>query len=163
VTRQNNIAQYITTWNANGTGYFKVARVLLNETGDSRKLEAEAKRAARNIEAEVMYAWDLGTPKSDAWWLGWGGFDLEEDIPFFAAMAKDEVQEKIKTFDPNDNEFECDSLDEYKEMLFNAYDEELTAADLSRGFEEWFKALDEAAQKTLLKDLKSWQQNAEGK
>ncbi|MCC3303487.1 hypothetical protein [Sneathiella sp. HT1-7] len=163
MTRQNNIAQYITTWNTDDTGYFKVARVLLNETNDARKLEAEAKRAARDIEAEVMYAWDLGTPKSDAWWLGWGGFDLEEDIPFFAAMTKAEVQEKIKTFDPKDNEFECGSIDEYKEMLFNAYDEELTAEDLTRGFEDWFKALDEAAQKTLLKDLQSWQRNSEEK
>lgn len=163
MTRQKNIAQFITAWDADGTGYFKVGRVQLNETKDARKLEAEAKKAAKDIEAEVMYAWDLGSPKSDAWWLGWGGYDLEEDIPFFAAMTKPEVREKIKDFDPKVNEFECDSLDEYKEMLFNAYDEELTATELVRGFEDWFNSLDNNAQKTLLKDLESWQRNAEAR
>lgn len=163
MTRQNNIAQFITAWDADGTGYFKIGRVQLNETKDAKKLEAEAKRAARDIEAEVMYAWELGSPKSNAWWLGWGGYDLEEDIPFFAAMTKAEVQEKIKGFDPKDNEFECDSLDEYKEILFNAYDEELTADELTRGFEDWFKTLDDAAQKTLLKDLETWQRHSEEK
>lgn len=163
MTRQRNIAQYITAWDADGTGYFKVGRVELNETQDARKLEAEAKKAARDIEAEVMYAWDLGTPKSNAWWLGWGGYDLEEDIPFFAAMTKPEVREKIQNFDPKDNEFECDTLDEYKEMLFNAYDEELTAAELIHGFEDWFNTLDQDAQTTLLQDLESWKRNAQAK
>ncbi|MZR29297.1 hypothetical protein [Sneathiella litorea] len=159
VTRQNKLDQYMTAWDADGTGYFKVARILLDEADDAKKLEAEAKRAARNIEAEVMYAWDLGEPKSDAWWLGWGGYDLEEDIPFFAVMAKAEVQEKIRAFDPKDNEFECETVDEFKEILFGAYDEQLSAAELIRGFEDWFNSLDEAAQKTLLKDLNSWLRN----
>ncbi|MEX0583327.1 MAG: hypothetical protein WD185_06625, partial [Sneathiella sp.] len=104
--------------------------------------------------------WDLGMPKSDAWWLGWGGYDLEEDIPFFATMSKAEVQRKIEAFNPGDNEFECASIDEYKELLFDAYDEDLTAAELVRGFECWARSLDAKAQKTLLKDLQSWQRNA---
>lgn len=163
MTRQNKFDEFITAWNANGTGYFKVARIFLDETKDAKKLEAAAKKAARDIEAEVMYAWDLGSPKSDAWWLGWGGYDLEEDIPFFAAMSKPEVKEKIKAFNPKDNEFECDSLDDYKEMLFNAHDEDLTATELVRGFEDWMKSLDPSVRETLLEDLKSWQKNAKEK
>ena len=155
------IDQYITAWETDDTAYFKVGRIFLEETRDAKKLEAAAKKAARGIEAEVMYAWDLGTPKSNAWWLGWGAYDLEEDIPFFATMAKAEVQEKINSFDPKDNEFECKSVDEYKEMLFNAYDEDLTAAELVRGFEDWVRSLDPAAQKTFFKDLQSWRNNGE--
>jgi len=160
VASANSLDQYITAWNEQGTSYFKVARIFLDETRDSKKLEAAAKHVARDIEAEVMYAWDLGETKSDAWWLGWGGYDLEEDIPFFAAMTKPEALEKINSFDSKNNEFECDSLEEYKEMLFNAYDEELTASELVHGFKDWFNSLDKAAQKTLLNDLGSWQQNA---
>jgi len=163
VTAAKQLKQYITAWDADGTAYFKVGRIFLEETQDAKKLEAAAKKAARGIEAEVMYAWNLGSPKSDAWWLGWGGYDLEEDIPFFATMAKAEVQEKIKSFDPKDNDFECASLEEYKEMLFNAYDEDLTAAELMGGFEDWVQSLDPAAQKTLLKDLQSWRDNGKEK
>ena len=159
MTAAKHLKQFITAWDADGTGYFKVGRIFLEETQDAKKLEAAAKKAARDIEAEVMYAWNLGSSKSDAWWLGWGGYDLEEDIPFFATMAKAEVQEKIRSFNPKDNEFECKSIDEYKEMLFNAYDEDLTAAELVRGFEDWVQSLDPAAQKTLLKDLQSWRDN----
>ena len=161
VTLPKQIGKFITAWDADGTGYFKIGRILLTETSSAKKLEAAAKKAAADIEAEVMYAWDLGKTESDAWWLGWGGYDLEEDIPFFAAMSKPEVQEKIQNFDPRDNEFECSNIDEYKEMLFNAYDDDLTASDLKKGFEAWVASLGADAQKTLLKDLTSWQRNAE--
>ncbi|MFC4272170.1 hypothetical protein GQF03_14565 [Sneathiella chungangensis] len=163
MTGHKKFDEFITAWDSDGTGYFKVARIFLDETRDAKKLEAAAKKAARDIEAEVMYAWDLNKPKSDAWWLGWGGYDLEEDIPFFAAMAKPEVKDKIQAFDPKDNEFECSTLEEYKEMLFNAYDEELTAAELILGFKDWVQSLDGQAQNALLKDLKSWLKNANEK
>lgn len=158
---QNRFDKFFTAWDADGIGYFKVAQVFFSETKDAKNLEVFAKRAARDIAAEVFYAWNLDKPKSDAWWLGWGGYDLEEDIPFFAAMARPEVAEKLAAFDPRDNEFECATLEEYKEMLFNAYDEELTAADLRRGFHDWVRSLNKTAQETLLKDLQSWQNNAE--
>ncbi|MCF8467559.1 MAG: hypothetical protein K9G33_09180 [Sneathiella sp.] len=160
MTLPNKIGIFITAWDKGGIGYFKIGRILLAETSSAKKLEAAAKHAARDIEAEVMYAWDLGEKESDAWWLGWGGYDLEEEIPYFAATSKPEVQEKIRAFDPKDNEFECDSVEEYKEMLFNAYDEDLTAEDLKRGFAAWVASLGADAQKTLLNDLTSWQNNA---
>ncbi|TNE34111.1 MAG: hypothetical protein EP348_11635 [Alphaproteobacteria bacterium] len=159
-TASGKFDAFITTWDEDGTGFFKVGQVYLRETGNAHKLELEAKHAARDIEAEVMYAWDLGKEKSDAWWLGWGGYDLEEEIPFFAAMALPDVAEKLKGFDPKDNEFECKSIDEYREMLFNAYDEDLTAKDLKAGFRGWTASLDKEAQATLLKDLESWRKNA---
>jgi|TARA_R110002072_G_scaffold71783_12_gene172187 hypothetical protein len=152
---------FFTAWDADGIGYFKVAQIFLRETENAKKLEAAAKSAARDIEAEVFYAWNLGNPRSDAWWLGWGGYDLEEDIPFYAAMSRPEVQDKINAFDPQDNEFECATLEEYKELLFNAYDEELTAAELVQGFRDWVCSLDKPAQQILLKDLTGWKQNAE--
>jgi hypothetical protein len=151
---------FITTWDQDGTGYFKIGRIELSITSNAQDLEKTAKLCAKDIEAEVMYAWDLGAKKSDAWWLGWGGYDLEEDIPFHAAISMPEVEEKIKAFDPDDNEFECNSLDEYREMLFNAYDEDLTANDLKRGFSLWVTGLDNNAQKTLFQDLSSWVNNA---
>jgi hypothetical protein len=152
--------KFISTWNDGGTGYFKLGRITLSEISSSQALEAAAKKCAEDIEAEVMYAWDLGKTESDAWWLGWGGYDLEEEIPFHAAMRKPEVIEQIKAFDLEDNEFECASLDEYKEILFSAYDEELTAKDLSRGFLDWVTSLKKDARATLNEDLSSWTENS---
>ncbi|MEH6525855.1 MAG: hypothetical protein V7723_07250 [Sneathiella sp.] len=152
--------QFISTWNDGGTGYFKLGRISLSETSSSYALEAAAKKCAKDIEAEVLYAWDLGKSESDAWWLGWGGYDLEEEIPFHAALSKPEAIEKIKAFDPKDNEFECASLDEYKDILFSAYDEDLTAKDLHRGFLDWVGTLKKEARLTLQEDLTSWTKNA---
>lgn len=155
-----DFAPYITAWDDGETGYFKVARIAISETESAAKLEQAAKHIARDIQAEVMYAWDLGETKSDAWWLGWGGFDLEEEIPFHAAMSLPEVAEKLAAFDPKDNEFECASLEEYQELLFNAHDEDLSAQDLKTGFLSWVDGLNEEARKTLQQDLESWSENA---
>ncbi|MEH6546953.1 MAG: hypothetical protein V7701_11015, partial [Sneathiella sp.] len=59
-----------------------------------------------------------------------------------------------------DNEFECASLDEYKDILFSAYDEDLTAKDLHRGFLDWVGTLKKEARMTLQDDLSSWTKNA---
>jgi hypothetical protein len=160
VAEPKDFEQFITTWNDSGTGYFKLGRIVLAETSSHQALEAAAKKCAKDIEGEVMYAWDLGKSESDAWWLGWGGFDLEEEIPFHAALSKPEALEKLKAFDPKDNEFECASLDEYKDILFSAYDEDLTAKDLSRGFLSWVASLEKEARLTLKDDLTSWTANA---
>lgn len=153
--------KFISTWNDGGTGYFKLGQISLPVTSSSQDLEVAAKKCAEDIEAEVMYAWDLGNTESDAWWLGWGGYDLEEEIPFHAAMSKPEAIEKLKAFDPKDNEFECATLEEYKEILFSAYDEDLTAKDLQRGFLDWITSLKKEARLTLKDDLTSWTTNAQ--
>ncbi len=155
-----NFEPFITVWEDGGTGFFKIARIFISETKNAEDLEIAAKHMAREIEAEVMYAWDLGDKRSDAWWLGWGGYDLEEEIPFHAAMTLPEVAKKISEFDPKDNEFECSTIDEYRELLFNAYDEELSAENLKQGFLAWTKELTEDARKTLYEDLQSWTENA---
>ncbi|MFT6559366.1 MULTISPECIES: hypothetical protein [Sneathiella] len=152
--------KFFTAWNDGQTGYFKVAPIKLSVTGDAKQLELAAKETAKEIEAEVTYAWDLGTPKSEAWWLEWGGYSLEEEIPYFAATSSPEALEKIDAFDPDDNEFECDTLDEFKEILFGAYDEDLTAKDLQRGFQLWLETLSDDVIEALEKDLISWTSRA---
>ncbi|GLQ05608.1 hypothetical protein [Sneathiella chinensis] len=152
--------KYFRSWNEGETGYFKVAAVTINENKDAKALELKAKDAAREIEAEITYAWDLGKESSEAWWLEWGGYSLEEEIPYYAAITLPEAQEKITAFDPKDNEFECSSVEELKGLLFHAYDEDLTAADLKRGFSEWLGHLDDDARSILEKDLESWSNRA---
>lgn len=151
-----NLEKYFSAWDENNIGYFKVAPIKLSITSNSTDLEAAAKETAKEIEAEVSYAWDLGESNSDAWWLEWGGYLLEEEIPYFAAVTMPEAEEKLKNFDPKDNEFECDSIEEFKDLLFNAYDEDLKAVDLKRGFKIWLKSLEPSALEILARDLKSW-------
>ena len=155
-----NLDAYFTSWDEGSTGYFKVGPIKLSVTEDAVKLEQLAKQAAKNIEAEVTYAWDLASPKSDAWWLEWGGYSLEEEIPFHAAISTSEALQKLSEFDPKDNDFECETEEEFKELLFGAYDEELTAKDLQRGFHLWLESLDKEALELLEKDLKSWTKGA---
>ncbi|MCG8492949.1 MAG: hypothetical protein MI743_15115, partial [Sneathiellales bacterium] len=102
-----NLDRYFSSWNEGETGYFKVGSVELSVTGNALDLERVAKETAKEIEAEVSYAWDLGNPKSNAWWLEWGGFSLEEEIPYHAAISMPDVKEKIAAFDPKNNDFEC--------------------------------------------------------
>lgn len=155
-----NLDQYFTSWNEGETGYFKVASVKLDVTNDAEELERKAKEAALNIEAEVSYAWDLGKTDSDAWWLEWGGYALEEEIAFYAATSMPEVLEQIENFDPDNNDFECDSVEEFKEMMFSAFDEDLKKEDLKRGFQLWVKTLDNDVLKALKQDLESWTSRA---
>jgi len=151
-----NLEKYFIAWDENDIGYFKIAPIKLSITSNAADLEAAAKETAKEIEAEVSYAWDLGESNSEAWWLEWGGYQLEEEIPYYAAITMPEAEEKLKNFDPKDNEFECDSIEEFKELLFNAYDEDLKAVDLKRGFKIWLKSLEPSALEMLAKDLKSW-------
>jgi hypothetical protein len=155
-----NLEKYFTAWDENNIGYFKIAPIKLSVTSNAADLEASAKETAKEIEAEVSYAWDLGESDSEAWWLEWGGYQLEEEIPYYAAITMPEAEEKLKNFDPKDNEFECDSIDEFKELLFNAYDEDLKAVDLKRGFKIWLKTLEPNALEMLARDLKSWTSRA---
>ncbi len=155
-----NLEKYFSAWDEGNIGYFKIAPIKLSVTSNATDLEAAAKETAKEIEAEVSYAWDLGEGESDAWWLEWGGYLLEEEIPYFAAITMPEAEEKLKNFDPKDNEFECDSIDEFKELLFNAYDEDLKAVDLKRGFKIWLKSLEPNVLEILARDLKSWTSRA---
>ena len=160
MVRQSNLEQYFTAWDEGDTGYFKVAPIKLKVTSSAQDLEAAAKETAKEIEAEVSYAWDLGKSDSTAWWLEWGGFALEEEIPFYAAVSLPEAEDKIKDFDPKNNDYECDTVEEFKEMLFSAYDEDLVAADLKRGFKLWLKSLDKKVLEALGNDLASWTSRA---
>jgi len=158
--KTSTLEQYFTAWDEGDVGYFKVAPIKLSVTTNPAELELAAKDAAKEIEAEVSYAWDLGKQKSDAWWLQWGGFSLETEIPFYAATSLPEAVEKLKEFDPENNDFECDSVDDFKDMLFSAYDEDLRAEDLRRGFRLWLKSLDKSTLEVLAKDLESWTSRA---
>lgn len=157
---QKNFDRFFSSWNEGETGYFKVGSIELSVTGNAADLERAAKETAKEIEAEVSYAWDLGNPKSSAWWLEWGGFSLEEEIPYHAAISLPEVVEKVAAFDPADNDFECASIEEFKEMMFAAHDEELTAEDLKRGFHLWLDSLEKDTLSILQKDLESWTSRA---
>ncbi|MBL4740835.1 MAG: hypothetical protein JKY12_07560 [Sneathiella sp.] len=157
---QNMLEEYFTAWNEGDTGYFKIGPIKLSVTDNVGELELMAKDTAKEIEAEVSYAWDLGVKNSDAWWLEWGGYSLEEEIPYYAAISQPEAAEKIENFDPKNNDFECDSVEEFQEMLFNVYDEELTSKDLKRGFQVWLKTLDKEAFAMLKSDLASWTSRA---
>ncbi len=154
--KNNSFDKYFASWNEGDIGYFKVAQIAINITKDAGKLEQLAKKAAEEITAEVSYAWDLGEKNSDAWWLTWGGYSLEEEIPYYAAISMPEALEKLDSFDPEDNDYECSTVEEFQDMLFSAYDEELKKQDLARGFQLWIASLDAQVLKTLKHDLESW-------
>ncbi|WP_025898079.1 hypothetical protein [Sneathiella glossodoripedis] len=160
MSKISELEKFITAWDEGEVGYFKVAPIRLSVTSNARDLEAAARDAAKEIEAEVSYAWDLGETDSEAWWLEWGGFMLEEEIPYYAANSLPEALEKLKNFDPKNNEFECESIEEFKELLFSAFDEDLKAEDLKRGFRLWLESLSKDALKVLEADLQSWASRA---
>ena len=78
-------------WREDGESRFKVAEIELAVTEDNRALEAAVRLRARGIEAEINYAYCLGTPVSSAWWQIWGGFDLELEIAYAAVLARQDV------------------------------------------------------------------------
>ncbi|SLN32471.1 hypothetical protein [Oceanibacterium hippocampi] len=150
----------IRTWEQDGIAYFKVAEVSLPVTSSAAALERAARAAGRDVEAEAYYAWDLGAESSTAWWFGWGGFDLEEEIVAHAVRGLKPVREKLAAFDPKDNDVGCDSVEEYLDLLVAAHDTELSAADLKRGFRDWVNALSPEIRHILERDLASWYRRA---
>lgn len=143
-------------WREDGESCFKVAEIELAVTGDNRALEAAARLRARGIEAEISYAYCLGTPVSSAWWQIWGGFDLELEIAYAAVLARQDVGGLLEAFDPADNAFQCDTLDEYRDVLFIEYRNRLSPADLRRGLQAWLDQLPESARRCFEGDLRRW-------
>ena len=85
------IERALRAWREDGESRFKVAEIELPITGDNRALEAAARARARGIEAEIAYAYCLGSPVSTAWWQVWGGFDLELEFAYAAVVARPDV------------------------------------------------------------------------
>ncbi len=143
-------------WREDGESRFKVAEIELPVIGDNRALEAAARARARGIEAEINYAYCLGTPSSTAWWQEWGGFDLELEIAYAAVLARKDVAGLLDAFDSANNPYQCETLDDYRDVLFVEYRDRLSPADLRRGLRAWLDQLPEPARHCFESDLAHW-------
>ena len=143
-------------WREDGESRFKVAEIELPITDDNRALEVAVRARARRIEAEISYAYCLGAPVSSAWWQVWGGFDLELEIAYAAVLARTDVGGLLDAFDPADNAYQCDTLDDYRDVLFIEYRNRLSPADLRRGLRAWLDQLSEPARRCFTGDLRRW-------
>ncbi len=150
------MARALRAWREHGESRFKVAEIELPITGDNRALEAATRARARRIEAEIAYAYCLGAPKSTAWWQVWGGFDLELEIAYAAVLARIDVGGLLDAFDPADNPYQCETIEDYRDVLFVAYRDRLSPADLRRGLAAWLDQLPEPARRCFERDLRHW-------
>jgi hypothetical protein len=150
------MAGALRAWREDGESRFKVAEIELPITGDNRALEAAARARARRIEAEIAYAYCLGSPNSTAWWQVWGGFDLELEIAYAAVVARTDVGGLLDAFDPADNPYQCETIDDYRDVLFVEYRDRLSPADLRRGLAAWHDQLPDPARRCFERDLRHW-------
>ncbi len=148
--------QALKVWREDGQTLFKVAEIALPVTGDNTALEAAARKRARNIEAQITYAYCLDEPASSAWWQDWGGYDLEPEIAYASVLARKDVAERLQAFDPADKKHGCANIDEYRDLLFVEYANKLSTADVERGFKAWVAEMPADARDCFRKDLAIW-------
>lgn len=146
----------LTIWTADGMTQFKFAVIEVDETRSNQKLEAVARERAAPVEAALTYAYLLDRPKSTVWWRDWAGYDLEDELLGAAVLARPAVRAKLESFDPKDNEWGIDNIDDYRDVLVHAHHEEIDADDIRNGFRRWLQSLPPDARRLLAKDLKAW-------
>lgn len=148
--------QALKVWREDGETLFKVAEITLPITDDNTALEAAARKRARGIEAQITYAYCLDEPVNSAWWQDWGGYDLESEIAYASVLARKDVKERLKAFDPKDKKHGGASIDEYRDMLFVEYAGKLSTGDIERGFRAWVGDMPADARACFKKDLAAW-------
>lgn len=146
----------LTVWTEDGLTQFKFAVIEVDETGSNRKLEEKARERAAPVEAALTYAYLLDRPKSTVWWREWAGYELEDELLTAAVLARPAVKAKLDAFDPKDNEWGIEDLDDYRDVLVHAHHEEIDETDIRNGFRRWLQSLPPDARRLLAKDLRAW-------
>lgn len=146
----------LTVWREDGLTQFKFAVIEVDETRSNQKLEALARARAEPVEAALTYAYLLDRPQSAIWWREWAGYELEDELLAAAVLARPAVRAKLDAFDPKDNEWGIEDVDDYRDVLVHAHHEEIDEADIRNGFRRWLQTLPPDARRLLAKDLKAW-------
>ncbi|MDF1719647.1 MAG: hypothetical protein P1U65_03140 [Minwuia sp.] len=149
-------AEALKVWEERGLTQFKVAEVALMETGDNARLEQEARDRARSIQGQIVYNYLLSRKGSTGWWQEWGGFDLESEILREAVLSIPAIKTRIDTFDPKDNEWGLDTVEDYRDILLQAHHADVAEDDLRRGLMRWLSRLSPDARRLFARDIKVW-------
>jgi hypothetical protein len=146
----------LTVWRDDGLTQFKFAVIEVDETRSNQKLEAVARARAVPVEAALTYAYLLDRPQSTIWWREWAGYELEDELLAAAVLARPAIRAKLEAFDPKDNEWGIEDIEDYRDVLVHAHHEEIDEADIRNGFRRWLQTLPPDARRLLAKDLKAW-------
>ncbi|PJK28750.1 hypothetical protein [Minwuia thermotolerans] len=146
----------LTVWRDDGLTQFKFAVIEVDETRSNQKLEAVARARAEPVEAALTYAYLLDRPQSTIWWREWAGYELEDELLAAAVLARPAIRAKLDAFDPKDNEWGIEDIEDYRDVLVHAHHEEIDEADIRNGFRRWLQTLPPDARRLLAKDLKAW-------
>lgn len=149
-------ADALTIWTEDGLTQFKIGVIRLAESRSNADLERAARARAAPVEAALTYAYRLDSPESAVWWREWGGYDLEADLLRAAVLARPAVREKLRAFDPKDNDWGVDNPEDYADLLIHAHHAEIEAGDIRRGFGQWFASLPPEARRLFSSDLRRW-------
>jgi len=149
-------AEAISIWKEGDVTQFKIAEIVLDENRSNTKLEELARAKARPVEAQISYAYRLDARRSTAWWQEWAGYDLEADILRASVLARPAVAQRLKTFDPKDNEWGVDNRDDFADILIHAHHAEIDAEDVRKGFRHWLSILSPQARRLFASDVRKW-------
>ena len=149
-------AEALNIWVDRGLTQFKVAEVELTETRDNARVEQEARTRARSVQGQVVYNYLLNRKGSSAWWQEWGGYDLDSSILTEAVLSIPAIKARIDAFDPKDNEWGLDNVQDYRDILLQAHHGEVSEDDLRRGLRRWLGNLSPDARRLFARDIKSW-------
>lgn len=149
-------AEALKVWVERGLTQFKVAEIALAETRDNARLEQEARARAKGIQGQIVYNYLLSGKGSSAWWQEWGGYDLDSEILTQAVLSIPAIKARIDSFDPKDNEWGLDTVEDYRDVLLQAHHGDVSEDDLRRGLRRWLGQLSPEARRLFARDIKSW-------
>ncbi len=144
---------WISIWLEDGVVTFKVGRIRLGRQPNDQALEKAAKARARDIGAQVTYAWNREAGDSNAWWLEWGGFDLEGEILFEAITGRPKIAQRIAALQEGGD---GKRLDDYLATLLDDQHLTVTEDEVRAGFRRWLENLDPKANSQFGNDMRAW-------
>lgn len=146
----------LTVWQDRDLVQFKVAEIEVQEWRSNQKVEAAARAHAADIKAEVSYAYSMARPVSTSWWQIWGGYNLDEEILRAAVCSRQDVAEQVRKFDPKDNDYGVETVEDFQDIMVHVHHESLEEEDFRRGFNTWFRSIPPAARMMFAQDFDSW-------
>lgn len=146
----------LTIWRDRDLMQFKVAEIEVQEWRSNQKVEAAARAHAAEIKAEISYAYSMARPVSTSWWQIWGGYNLDEEILRAAVCSRPDVAEQVRKFDPKDNDYGVETVEDFQDIMVHVHHESLVEEDFRRGFNTWFRSIPPAARMMFAQDFDSW-------
>ncbi len=149
-------ANALTIWREKDVTQFKLGVIEIDETRSNAALEKQARERAKPVEAALGYAYLLDKTTSTAWWQEWAGYDMEEELLRSAVLARPAIAEKLKRFDPKDNDWGVTDRDDFIDLLIHAHHAEVDEDDIRKGFRHWLGRLSPDARRLFAADLGKW-------